>query len=214
MGLQNPGVLSSQLPAGEDHVMRRIKDIERFLQELTPSIARSIQPTVARLDATDVDLIAKQAAIAANVASINALLAQVVLPQKIYADATNFAITTAYTVKASTTITVPAGFTQAVVAVTARVLATNSNATGGINAGSDSLYCKASIAGDVGRGLPVIVLGSGSWGVNVSPFSTVLTGLTPGSTFTVTANAMAFFQPWATNTNNEAEVSGTILWLK
>jgi hypothetical protein len=222
MGLQTPGLPSSQIPAGEDHVMRRLADIERFIRELTPSIARSIQPTVARLDAADVANAAQDAAtaanvaaIAANVASINTLITQVVLPQSVNFAATNFAITTAGAVRASQTITVPAGYSQAVVSVISRVHAINPNTTGGFDGGGgDHLYSTAQIGAVAGNAHGSIVLGSNSSNINVDGLSTILPSLTSGGTFTLAVNVASEYATWAAQTANAAEMSGSILWLK
>ena len=208
MGLQTPGVPSSQLPAGEDHIMRRLADIERWIREALPSVARSIQPTVDRLDAADT-------AIEANLASINSLLTQVVKSQDIFFSAFNFALSTTSTVKASQTVTVPAGFTSAVVSVVSRVFAYNPNTTGGIGGiGGDYLGGVSVIAGASGNDLQSVVLGSGSSGVLVSPYTDVLSGLTPGGTFVLSVKAHSGFLAWSAQTGNTAEMSGTILWLK
>ena len=221
--MANPGVAGSQIPAGEDHVMRAIADIRRELRELAPSIAKSFQPVIARLDATDADLIAKQATldaqqatlttavagIAANVASINDLLTQVVKPQAVYFETQNFALshTTASTFT-SATVTVPAGFTSAVVSLVGRVFATNPNT------GADYLSAVTKIDGVGGDSVPLLVGGSGGSGHNVSSIARVLPGLTPGGTFVLALLGNSNIADWAANASNVAEVSGTILWFR
>jgi hypothetical protein len=212
--MANPGVSGSQIPPGEDFAQRQIADIRRELRELGPSIAKSFQPVIDRLDAADVAMAARVADIAANVASINALLTQVVKPQSIYSSASNFALTTTPTTLKTVTVTVPAGFTSAVVTVLARVFAINPNTTGGpAGTGLDYLFCHPTVAGVSGAEMPLVATGSQGSAMNVSPLATVLTGLTPGGTFTVTVNASTDYLSWSAYTNNVAEISGTILWL-
>ena len=63
-----PGSLQSLMPAGPDEIVRRMRDIERRMDEMGPSVAPSFSPVIA-------DLIAKQAAITALVASLAAQVA-------------------------------------------------------------------------------------------------------------------------------------------
>jgi len=144
----------------------------------------------------------------------NDALTSPVVPQAVYFNASNFSLNTSPAVKASQTITVPAGFTSAVVSVTARIYAANPNTTGGMGPGGDYLYGKATIDGADCIALPVIVLGSGSSGVSVSSFSVVKTGLTPGGTFVISAVGITAYLTWAAYTTNVAEVSGFIQWFR
>jgi len=198
--MANPGVSGSQIPAGEDFAQRQIKDLQRELRELGPSIAKSFAPVIA-------DLTAKQVA-------LELLISQVVKPQSIYSSASNFALTTTPTTLKTVTITVPAGFTSAVVTVLARVFAINPNTTGGpAGTGLDYLFCHPTVGAVPGVEMPLVATGSQGSAMNLSPLSTVLTGLTPGGTFTVTVNASTDYLSWSAFTNNIAEISGNILWL-
>lgn len=58
-----PGSIQSLMPAGPDELVRKMRDLERRVDELGPSVARSFQPV---LD----DLAAKQAALTAAVADL------------------------------------------------------------------------------------------------------------------------------------------------
>jgi len=49
--MANPGVSGSQAPAGEDWLVRRVADLERVVRELAPSISKSFQPVIDRLEA-------------------------------------------------------------------------------------------------------------------------------------------------------------------
>ena len=213
--MANPGVSGSQIPAGEDFAQRQIKDLQRDLRELGPSIAKSFAPVIADLAAKQVTLTAAVADIAANVASINDLLTQVVKPQSIYLQATNYALTTSFVTLASATITVPAGFTKAKVTLIGQVGCYNPHTTGGSNsAGGDYVYCKATAGSAWGAFLGTTLLGSNDFSYDVSPVSTVLTGLTGGGTFTVGVSGKIEFANMAADAGNMATVSGDILWFK
>ena len=138
----------------------------------------------------------------------NDALASPVKPQYIFASGTGFALATTDAAVASSTITVPAGFTSAVVSVVGRVYATNPNA------GYDYLITVSKIDGTGCANLPLLVGGSGGSGIVVAPYSRVLTGLTGGGTFVVEVRAYANTAAWAANAQNTAELSGTILWFR
>jgi len=234
--MAQPGILSSQIPPGEDHVMRALADIRRDMRELGPSIMHSFQSVVDELAAHQATLDAQQATltttvanlaanvavtntnvanIAANVASINTLITQVVEPQSIYATTNTYVVTTTETTRASVTVTVPAGFTAAVVNVMGRVDGRNGNTTGGWDAaGGDLLHTRAVIAGVPGLDMDLSVLGSGDHDVSVMPLATVLPGLTPGGTFVLAANVWSEYQNWPAHAKNIAEISGTVTWYR
>lgn len=138
----------------------------------------------------------------------NDALASPVKPQGIYTVAQNFALATTDVAVTSQTITVPAGFTSAVISVVGRVYATNPNAA------YDYLVIVSKISGTGGANLPLLVGASGGSGINVSPYSRVLTGLTSGGTFVVEVRAYVSIANWAANAQNTAELSGTIHWFR
>jgi hypothetical protein len=67
--------------------MRRIADLERALREVVPSVARSIAPTVARLDAQAADLAAKQVTLDAQQATLTTTVAGLTTAQATLATA-------------------------------------------------------------------------------------------------------------------------------
>lgn len=138
----------------------------------------------------------------------NAALASPVKPQAVYFSAQGFALSTGGATLASSTITVPAGFTSAVVSVAGRVFATNPTV------GADYLSAVARIDGLEGYWLPLLVGGSGGSNINVSPYSRVLSGLTGGGTFVLAVLGSVTYANWAYNGGNTAEVSGSILWFR
>lgn len=138
----------------------------------------------------------------------NDALVAPVAPGVIFASVTNFALTTTLANILTQNVTVPAGFTRAAVSVVARVFAYNPTAN------LDYLYGQANVSGLNGYALPLAVSGSNGSGTNISPFSTVLEGLTPGSTFPVQIAASSAFAAWAANAGNTAEVSGSVTWFR
>ena len=145
----------------------------------------------------------------------NAALASPLASTSIYATTDTYVVTTTETTRASVTVTVPAGFTAAVVSVMARVDGRNSNTTGGWDAaGGDLLHTRAWIGGVPGIDMDLSVLGSGDHAVSVMPFSQPLPGLTPGDTFVLAAKVWSEYQNWAAHAKNIAEISGTVTWYR
>jgi len=66
-----PGSTPAQIPAGQDELVRRMRDLERRVDELGPSISRSFQPVID-------DLTAKQAVITATVNDLASRVTQTV----------------------------------------------------------------------------------------------------------------------------------------
>jgi hypothetical protein len=145
----------------------------------------------------------------------DSMLANPTSPQAIYDYVQNFGLTTTLTNIRTTLITIPDGFTKAAVTITVRVYAINPNTTGGYDThGGDYLYGQANINGYNGFALPLAVSGSSGSGTNISPFSTVLTGLTPGGTISLQIAAAVNFAAWAAQTQNTAEISGSVQWYR
>jgi len=138
----------------------------------------------------------------------NDALTSPVAPGLIYAIEQGFSLATSDAAFLTRTVTVPAGFTSAVVSVVGRVFAINPNT------GYDYLSAVSKINGTGGASIPLLVGGSGGSGINVSPFSRVLTGLTPGGTFSLEVRGNTNTASWAANGANTCELSGTILWFR
>ena len=139
----------------------------------------------------------------------NDSLVSPVKPQAVYIEAQNFALSyTSAGTFVSLTVTVPAGFTSAVVSLVGRLFAINPNA------GADYLSGVTKIDGIGGDSVPLLVGPSGGSGHNVSAFSRVLPGLTPGGTFILALLGNSNIADWAANASNVAEVSGTIFWFR
>lgn len=215
-----PTPTPQQFPANEPDGIRKllgkIKDIETNLREVTSNLLRTAGIRLSPAGMTiDSDLaITGTLSLPAGIIGNDALTSPVV-PQSVYGYVSNFAITTTGTTIRTITITVPVGFTSAVVSVTGRVFGVNPNTTGGSNgAGADYLYGVAKIDGLSSTALALPVGGNNGSGINVSPYSTILTGLTSGATFTITLNVQSYFASWGTIANNTADVSGSILWFR
>lgn len=138
----------------------------------------------------------------------SAALTSPVAAGNLYTSATNFALDTTMTTKASIVVTTPPGFTTAAVQVTGRVMAFNPNTTGG-----DYLCSRTSIGAYYGYPLP-LTLGSGSSSINLAAIANTITGLVAGNTFTVEVATRTGFQPWPAHTLNTVEISGQVLWMR
>jgi len=218
--MANPGVAGSQIPAGEDWLVRKVADLERAVRELGPSIAKSFAPVIAdlqakqaTLDAQQVTLTAAVADIAANLASINDLLTKVVTPQIVSFSAANFALATTSAFAATLTVTVPAGFTKAAIYVTSRAIAFNPNTTGGLDGlGADYMNCASKIDTVRGTAIDLRTAGGSISPCSVDPYAQVLTGLTGGGTFVLGVLVQSNIAGWAANAANFAEMNGLINW--
>ena len=168
--MANPG---DEFPAGEDYLVRRVKDLERRVSENASSIPRSFQTTVDSLNATIATLNAQVAAIAAVV---NAQVTGTVGRNS----ASGYALSTTPQELTRATITVPTGYTQALVFSTASMTILDNNGT----------------LADIIRGYVDINGSSGavSGGAFVNPYNAItvsvsysrlITGLTGGGTFYV-----------------------------
>ncbi|MDN5768082.1 MAG: hypothetical protein L0H96_20320 [Humibacillus sp.] len=142
----------------------------------------------------------------------NSALASPVLPANLHADTQTFNVKVAWQTIISVSITVPAGYTRALILnlVTAVVAYNNT-------ANVEFLYVQGSTsAGNVG-GWP---LGSGAVGANGgtavgSDFRTgLLTGLVPGSTLTFTGAVASSFGTWVSSGANLANLDVALLWLR
>lgn len=119
----------------------------------------------------------------------------------------NYEISTTSTVRATVTLTVPAGFTQAV--VTANPTAMGHNGT----ASPDYLYVMAVVQGISGGELYTSAAAGLGAGL-AAPFHTTLTGLTGGQTITVGVATRAGFNPWPASTANQANIYATAYFLR
>jgi len=203
-----PGVLSSLIPADESDIPRQIRDLERAVRELGPSIAQSFAPVIATLQAQtaalaaqDLVIGAQQAALTAAVANIATLVGQ----QTTGASAapgtgSGFNVGTTQGTKASTTIAVPAGYSQAlVVAIGSLTMA---------DTAPNRFDTRCGIAGGYGAALPNLANTVGS---TSAAHSRNLTGLSGG---TITLEVQALAGVSATNGANTAIVTGFAIFFR
>jgi hypothetical protein len=118
---------------------------------------------------------------------------------------TGFALGTSAADLVTATITVPPGFTGCAVNLLGRVYAANPTASTGF------LSAQTKIAGVAGNAIPVRVVAAAA-GVNPAPLATLLTGLFPGSTFSVAVSGWAD-AAWSANPSNLVDLTGSIVWV-
>lgn len=138
----------------------------------------------------------------------NGALTNPVVPAVAHAETDNFSLVNGPNVaKATATVPVPAGYTQAMVTATATMSVWNPNA-------SDQVaYVAAWIEDDSTRGasMPVTIRPS-TQGTSSHTATALLTSL--GSSFTVQAAASSFPANWAASTSNFINIDATILFLR
>lgn len=188
MGLQNPGAPGANLPAGEDHIMRRLHDIEYAHRELLAVVNKigDGKLTNAKLANPVV------AGIGGNVTS-------------------NFALTATATDKTSVSIPIPAGFTTALVHVTCEASAFNTGA------GAGTLHIRGAITtpgggGGVGAEMYNWTANVGELLSVSASYADIFEGLTPGS-ITVACQVWAD-SVWTLMASNIAHVAASIVFLR
>lgn len=136
-------------------------------------------------------------------------LVNLVAADYLYTDGSGFAFDTVGTTpKMSMTVTVPAGFTTAVVYVTSRVYGINSTA------GVDYLFSRTRINGVYGDSVPYPATGSGGSTVSLDPSSWKIDGLAGGDTFVIDVQAWTAFANWGANAANRGNVNGIVNWYR
>lgn len=174
-----PGTPASMRPAGEDWIARDLAAIRSEMRESVASVAASFRTTVAQLTQ----------------------------PQAFEATTDDFATGNLYTTIAETTLTVPAGFTSAVVMATAWARLFNTSASVG------AFSVRASIDGADGPTGQATDIAPSTMGTAQGTYARVVTGLTEGATFTVRARAFASPE-FTADVNSEASVNGIAIWFR
>lgn len=183
------------------------KAINSSMNLVSKQIA-SLTALTATLAAQQIALSAQQAELANVVAAQTEALKSVVTPSWFYLSASNFGTPAASMVaRATTTLTTPAGFTKAIVTANSFVVMTNT--TGGVAI----MQGQASING-VGGPSPIDqdIVPSGQ-GVVAAAYSSLVSGLTGGSTFDVSSRV---YTPsaWGADATNRAVINGTVIWFR
>jgi len=202
MGINSPGSPSSMIPPGEDFAQRQIKDLQRDLRELAPSVAKSFGPVITRLDATDADLAAKDV-------TLEALIGQQVTAQVGHADAYNFALTPAWSAIAQITVTVPAGYTRALVIATGNASVKNPTAA------QDYLWASVGIGPGTSPGYAMrSAIVAADYGSATNSCTRLLEGLTGGGTFAVYLDLSTDIANWSASTSNSANLDAAVTFLR
>ena len=210
--MAQPGILSSQLPPGEDWVPRALADIRREMRELGPSIIHSFQGVVdelaahqATLTTTVSGLSAAVADIATNLASINTLITQVVVPGVANGSVNSFTLTSTQVEKVGVDLVVPAGVTQLLLNATGRIYVTNGSAVNSITIGVRLDATWGEVFGMGVAALAQVTLGAG--------LATLVTGLTPGATLRLGAYASSL-GPIPVYGSDVITLDAILLWLR
>jgi hypothetical protein len=112
-------------------------------------------------------------------------------------------------------ITVPAGFTQALVTAGASVFSYNPNTTGGSNgAGGDAIYCYAACGVQTSHANPVGVSGNGGYANSFSSAGFEFTGLTTGQVLRLSVYGCSAYQNIASHPDNYANAYASVIWLR
>jgi hypothetical protein len=128
-------------------------------------------------------------------------------PAAIHADATNFPLAIgANAEKVRATITVPAGYTQALVLATVTMSNRNPLAV------ADDMYLACTINGESPGWSGQVTVGTGETGFITNSASTLAEGL--GSTFYIAAKASSGNAAWAANVNATANVDAIVVFLR
>jgi len=191
MGLNDAGVPGRNLPAGEDHVMRRLADLERAYRELVASTA--VRPGSLGNDA----------------------LTSPVVPQAISGEVDNFGLTVAGAAIIALPFTIPAGVTKACFLVTFELLVRNSRAV----ADQEGATTEIDFGGTpsmayLGNILRTVAAGQWPNEPDIVSDAYTATGLTPGGTLTVQVYANSLGANWAASSGNYVKLRGFILWFR
>jgi hypothetical protein len=159
--MADPGSIASQLPPGDDWATRKIQDLEREVKELGPSIAASFNSTIASLNVA----IANAAAAAANQVS----------PATNAGSASSFVLSSSFAALVSFNLTVPTGYTRALITVSGSVASLSTYAS------SDAVHAFTSVAGNNGAEAVSYFYGPNSGG-SATCFQTIsFSGLVGGA---------------------------------
>jgi hypothetical protein len=214
-------------PRGEDEWVRRVQDLEARLQRIEAANVFGLTGITPKDGGTDLDgfvningpltvdgdseingSMSINGPLNLQPGSIqNDSLADPTYPYAFHADAQNFALGNGDNLPVvSITVPVPAGFTRAVVNATASLSAANSTSA------TDTLYCGLKVNGS-GPGFSGRV--GVAPGVAANPSKTagvILTSL--GSSFVIEGTASTYAAPWPADMKNNANLDGTVIFLR
>ena len=174
-----PGLPGSQVPAGEDWLVRRVADLERAVREL----AAANQLATAGITTTPTGIaISGTLSLPAGIIDNASLASPVTAAYATTATATAWNVTTTQATMASTSITVPAGFSSAFVVAWSSVHFQDS--------APNSFYTRAVIAASNGSEMGGLANTNMS---GVAMHATSLTGLSGGGTISLASQVRAGF---------------------
>lgn len=212
--MAQPGLPGSQFP-GEDAVMRRIKDLERAMQQLRAAN----QLGSAGIRAIEGGIVVEGSETVNGPLTINGpltlqpgsiendSLASPILIEAGAASATDIAITTTPAVVKAITFVVPAGFTRAIVSSTAAIMAVNPNAS------LDYVYVQSVIMG-LNGGEIYDDADAGRTGSATIPHYRDFYGLVGGDEVTVGVSIRTGISDWAANAANQASIYAQVTFLR
>lgn len=223
--MAQPGLPGSQFP-GEDSLGRRVKDLERRMQQFmaaNPLATAGISTVpngivVNGSETVNGPLTVNGNSVFNGAMSItgalnlpagiigNDALTNPFSPGSAGLSQVNFATTTSGNVRAQQTITVPAGFTQCLVMNGVSAGSWNNTASG------DYIYVAADIDGTSGGETAQFAPGPGFGSASAFAIRT-LTGLTGGGTFTV-GTQIRTGTAWATSTTAFANTNAVALFIR
>lgn len=183
--MANPGMASSQIPR-DNELVRRIEDLQHYVRELEPSIARSFSGTVKRLDDA---------------------IASVIVPTFNQGGINNYPISTTSTDRFSVSFTVPEGYTRAMVLATASAMGQNASGVG------DYLYVQANVAGVNGGELFSYAADGTAVGLSAMLYW-ALYGLVAGESFDVSVKTRTSNNPWPAAPGNQANIYALVMFTR
>lgn len=200
---------------GDDWIGREITDIKRSIRELAAANIfgpMGVRPQMGGMVVEGYQTVNGPMTITGSLdlpaGSVpNDALANPVQTATASSGITNYAIDTVSTVRASVTLTVPAGFTRAIVMANASAAGTNSGTS------ADYLYVSAVVQAVNGGELYSSAAAGLGVGL-VAPFSPTLTGLSSGQPVTVSVATRAGTATWTAVTANQASIAATAIFLK
>jgi hypothetical protein len=208
----NPGGFN---PQGEDWIPRKLAEHDRMFRELAaanPFGPMGIKPQPGGMVVEGYQTVSGALTVTGSLDLPPGSVPNDALANPVQIDTASYgvdgeAIDTTSTVRASVTLTVPVGMTQAVVMATATAMGENSTAA------SDYLYVSAVVEG-VNGGELYTAAPAGLGASLAAPFNTTLTGLTDGQEINVGVATRTGTAPWAASTGNQATISATVMYLR
>jgi hypothetical protein len=132
---------------------------------------------------------------------------------RLYAEA--FSLTTSYSQKDSTSLTVPTGCTRLLAILSASMYVVNQNTTGGSDTnGGDAIYVRATIQSSNTGGSPIGLTGYNGFTTTTSNDTFQLTGLNPGDTVSFGVEGKSGYQSIPAYVDNWIKATATLVWLR